>query len=70
MSFGRGIHSCIGAPLARAELKVTLERLFDRTADIRIDEAKHGSPGNRNYQYAASYIMRGLTELHLTFTPK
>src|SRR6201999_2301454 len=30
ISFGRGIHSCPGAPLARAETRVALERLLDR----------------------------------------
>jgi cytochrome P450 len=69
VAFGRGIHSCIGAPLARTELKVALERLFDRMADIRIDEARHGPVDNRSYRYAPSYIVRGLTELHIAFTP-
>ncbi|MGV0803210.1 cytochrome P450, partial [Mycolicibacterium elephantis] len=39
LAFGRGIHSCPGAPLARAETRVGLERLLDRTSDIRISEA-------------------------------
>jgi cytochrome P450 len=69
LAFGRGIHSCIGAPLARAELKVTLERFFDRMAEMHIDEGRHGPVGNRSYSYAPSYIVRGLNELHLAFTP-
>lgn len=69
LAFGRGIHSCIGAPLARAELKVTLERFFDRMAELRIDESRHGPAGNRSFHYAPSYIVRGLSELHLAFTP-
>jgi cytochrome P450 len=67
LAFGRGIHSCIGAPLARAEAKVSLERLFDRTTDIRIDESKHGPAGARRYSYEATYLLRGLRELHLVF---
>ncbi len=67
LAFGRGIHSCPGAPLARAETRVALERLLDRTTDIRISEAHHGPPGNRRYQYIPTYILRGLTELHLEF---
>src|SRR5438270_9619279 len=42
VSFGHGIHTCPGAPLARAEARVSLERLLDRMADIRISEAEHG----------------------------
>src|SRR5258708_21117455 len=67
LAFGRGIHSCPGAPLARAETRVGLERLLDRTSDIRISEAHHGSAGDRRYQYIPTYILRGLTELHLEF---
>lgn len=67
LAFGRGIHSCPGAPLARAETRVGLERLLDRTTDIRISEKVHGPRENRRYQYIPTYILRGLTELHLEF---
>ncbi|MBV8930127.1 MAG: cytochrome P450 [Mycobacteriaceae bacterium] len=67
LSFGRGIHSCPGAPLARAETRVGLERLLDRTTDIRISSAHHGPADNRRYRYIPTYILRGLTELHLEF---
>ncbi|HEX2213779.1 MAG TPA: cytochrome P450, partial [Mycobacterium sp.] len=67
LAFGRGIHSCPGAPLARAETRVGLERLLDRTTDIRISEKHHGPAGDRRYQYIPTYILRGLTELHLEF---
>ncbi len=68
ISFGRGIHSCPGAPLARAETRVAIERLLDRTTDIRINEDMHGPANDRRYQYVPTYILRGLTELHLEFT--
>ena len=67
LAFGRGIHSCPGAPLARAETKVALERLLDRTSDIRISEAKHGSADARQYRYIPTFILRGLIDLHLEF---
>lgn len=68
IAFGRGIHACVGAPLARAEAVITLQRFMDRTGDIRIDEAKHGPAGARRYDYMPSYLMHGLDHLHLTFT--
>ena len=69
ISFGHGVHVCPGAPLARTEARVSLERLLDRTADIRISEEHHGPPGARRYQYVPTFILRGLTNLHLAFTP-
>jgi len=69
MAFGRGIHTCPGAPLARAEAVVSIQRLLDRTSDIRISERAHGPEGARRYQYVPTYILRGLTELNLEFTP-
>lgn len=68
ITFGRGIHTCAGAPLARVEGRVTINRLLDRMSDIRISEAKHGAPGHRNYGYEPTFLLRGLTELHLEFT--
>ncbi len=69
LAFGRGIHTCPGSPLARAEARISLERLLDRTADIHIDEAMHGPPGARRYHYMPTFILRGLTKLHVEFTP-
>ena len=68
-AFGHGIHTCAGAPLARAEGKVTLNRLFDRTSDIAIDEAHHGPAGERRYEYLPTFFLRGLQQLHLEVTP-
>jgi cytochrome P450 len=65
LAFGHGAHTCPGAPLARAEGRVAIERLLDRTTDIRIDESVHGPAGARRYEYAPTYILRGLRRLHL-----
>lgn len=68
VAFGRGVHSCPGAPLARTEALVSLQRLFDRTSEIWIDDAFHGPPGQRRYRYLPTFILRGLTRLHIRFT--
>ena len=44
VSFGRGRHACPGAPLARAEAVVAVNRMFDHTRDIRISEKYMGRP--------------------------
>jgi cytochrome P450 len=69
IAFARGVHTCPGAPLARVEGRVSLERILDRMADIRANEAEHGPIGNRRYSYPQTYILRGLNELHIQFTP-
>ena len=68
IAFGRGSHSCPGAPLARAEGRISINLILDRLADITIDETVHGPEGEREYTYEPTFIMRGLTELHLKFT--
>jgi cytochrome P450 len=65
IGFGHGIHTCAGAPLARAEGRVTINRFLDRTDHIAIDEAAHGPAGARRYEYLPTYFLRGLQRLHL-----
>jgi cytochrome P450 family 150 subfamily A5 len=67
VAFGRGRHACPGAPLARAEAVVSLNRMFDRTRDIRISEKVHGPAGMRRYSYLPTFILRGHTHLNLEF---
>ncbi len=69
LAFGRGNHSCPGAPLARAEGRVSLERILDRTRDIRLSEEHHGPPDARRFSYAPTWVLRGLNDLHIEFTP-
>ncbi|HTX98268.1 MAG TPA: cytochrome P450 [Mycobacterium sp.] len=68
MAFARGVHSCPGGPLARVEGRVSIERLLDRMSHIEIDAAHHGPSAARRYTYEPTYILRGLSELHLRFT--
>ncbi len=58
VSFGAGIHFCIGAPLARLEMQVALPILFERLPKL----ALKGSP-----QYRNAYHFHGLERLEVTF---
>jgi hypothetical protein len=49
------------------ETRVSIERLLDRTAEIGISVAHHGSADARRYRYMPTYILRGLMELNLEF---
>jgi cytochrome P450 len=69
IAFGRGPHSCPGGPLARAEGRVSLERILDRTRDIRLSTEHHGPPGDRRFRYEPTGVLRGLSELHIEFEP-
>jgi cytochrome P450 len=69
LAFGHGAHTCPGAPLARAEGRITVERLLDRIDDIRISEKEHGPAGARRYDYVPTYILRGVSRLYLEFEP-
>jgi cytochrome P450 len=58
VSFGAGIHFCIGAPLARLELQISLKALFQRLPGLRLAT----SP-----KYRDSYHFHGLEQLDLTW---
>jgi cytochrome P450 len=69
IAFSRGVHACPGAPLARLEARVAIERLLDRTAEIRISEAQHGPRDARRYDFEPTYMLRSHSALHIEFTP-
>ncbi len=56
VSFGAGIHFCIGAPLARIELQVAMKTLFDRLPGLRLAEEP---------QYKNIYHFHGLERLEV-----
>lgn len=61
IAFGTGIHSCIGAPLARLEGRIAIERLLARLGDIRV------APG-QEIRHVPSPSFRGLEALPILFT--
>ena len=56
LSFGHGNHYCLGAPLARLELKIFLEELTRRMPSLRLVEGQ-------SYQYSPNTTHRGPTTL-------
>jgi cytochrome P450 len=61
MTFGSGIHYCLGASLARAELQEALPLLARRMPDLRVDGAVEWKP--------PSTAIFGAAHLPVTFTP-
>jgi cytochrome P450 len=68
LAFGRGIHACPGASLARVEARVSLDRILDRLGNISIDQSTHGPPGARRYGWEPTFLLRRLKAVHLEFT--
>ena len=68
LAFGRGAHACPGAQLARLETRVTLERFLERMTEIGISETEHGPPDARRYNKVPTYLLNGVTALHIEFT--
>ena len=58
IAFGRGIHFCLGAPLARLEARIALEALLRRFP--RYELAANGP-----LEYGPSFILRGLKRLEI-----
>ena len=58
VSFGAGIHFCIGAPLARIELQVALRTLFERLPTLRLANAP---------RYNNVYHFHGLERLEVSW---
>src|SRR5262245_19915024 len=55
IAFGRGIHHCLGAPLARLEGRIAFEALFERFTDLRLLTAQP--------QFKDNVVLRGLKAL-------
>ncbi len=60
ISFGAGVHFCIGAPLARVELQASFTALLGRTSTIELPGAPRRRP---------EFVIRGLAELPIVLHP-
>jgi cytochrome P450 len=58
VAFGKGLHTCPGAPLARAEIRVALQTLFNQLPGLRLADDYEPT-------YIASYFFRGLESLRV-----
>ena len=56
LSFGGGIHLCLGAQLARIEAEVAIATLLRRLPDLRLDDAE-------NPEWRPSFVLRGLKQV-------
>jgi cytochrome P450 family 144 len=63
LAFGRGIHYCVGAPLARVEARIVLSVLLERTSSIALDPA-------RPPRWVKSLMVRRHQELPLRLEPR
>lgn len=60
LSFGAGLHFCVGAPLARLEIEIALRALFERCPALELDVAP---------RYAPIYHFHGLRDLVVRTSP-
>jgi cytochrome P450 PksS len=61
LSFGQGIHFCLGAPLARMEAQIAFTALLKRLPDLQLK-----SPVD-SLRWRPSIFLRGLTSLPVKF---
>jgi cytochrome P450 len=56
LSFGGGIHFCLGAQLARIEAEIAISTLLRRIPNLRLDDAE-------NPEWRPTFVLRGLKRL-------
>lgn len=61
LAFGSGIHSCLGAQLARREIMTAFPILLERLGNIRLAHT------GESLRYNPNILLRGVLELHIEF---
>ena len=61
LSFGQGIHFCLGAPLARMEAQIAVNTLLSRMPDLRLKVSPN------SLRWRPSMVLRGLDSLPVLF---
>ena len=61
LSFGRGVHHCLGAPLARTEVRLAFTGLLERFSTIRLL--------TEHPPFKDNVVLRGLQALPIGATP-
>ncbi|MGZ4802950.1 MAG: cytochrome P450 [Acidimicrobiia bacterium] len=56
LAFGIGPHFCLGANLARVEVKTVLQELFRRLPDIRVPDSSHRTRGDSSLVIALQHL--------------
>ena len=59
VGFGLGLHFCLGAPLARLELEITVRRLLERFPDLALTGRAPRRP---------TWVLRGFESIEVTLT--
>jgi cytochrome P450 len=62
LSFGQGMHYCLGAPLARLEGQIAITTLLRRAPDLRLTVAPE------QLRWRGGFVLRGLEELPVTLS--
>lgn len=64
LALGQGIHYCLGAPLARLELRIALAELLACTGDFEVDRDA------AERAHTSRFMLRGFSRLPIRFAPR